>query len=411
MERPAPIRSVVGYAADRRRTVAQSYMRKEPAVRKDTRFVGLDVHAESIAVAVAESGGEVRSLGIIANKLESVRKLVRRLGSARPLRVCYEAGPTGYVLYWQLTAMGIHCDVVAPTLVPVRSGDRVKTDRRDAAKLAKSYRAGDLTPVWVPDAGHEALRDLVRAREAAKKDQLRARHRLQKFLLRHGRRAPAKVRPWTETHLEWVRRAVRFEASAQQAVLADYLAEVDHARERIKRLELSIDDAVEAAPERMRAVIQALQALRGIAKVSAVTIVAEVGQLSRFARPRQLMGYSGAVSSENSTGGRVRRGAITKTGNAHLRRIVGEAAWAYRHRPAVTGALRIRQEGLSEEVKAIAWKAQHRLHTRYRRLTAKGKPKQQVVTAVARELLGFIWAIGVHIEKPMPQVRRTRPAA
>ncbi len=378
---------------------------------KDTRFVGLDVHADSIAVAVAEAGGEVRSLGIIANKPESVRKVLKRLGPARSLEVCYEAGPTGYVLYWQLTEMGIHCDVVAPSLVPVKPGDRVKTDRRDAAKLAANYRAGELVPVWVPDADHEALRDLVRAREAAKGDQLRARHRLQKFLLRHGRRAPTKVKPWTEGHLTWVRHSVRFERSSQEAVLTDYLAEVDHARERIKRLELAIDEAVEVVPASMRGVIDALQALRGIAKISAVTIVAEVGQLSRFARPRQLMGYSGAVPSEDSSGRRVRRGAITRAGNAHLRRIVGEAAWAYRHRPAIGGALRARQEGLSEAVKEIAWKAQHRLYTRYRRLAAKGKAKQQVITAVARELLGFIWAIGVHVEKQTPEALRQRPAA
>lgn len=192
---------------------------------------------------------------------------------------------------------------------------------------------------------------------------------------------------------------MRFENAAQEAVLLDYLTEVDHAHDRIARLERAIDTAVEAAPERMRAVIEALQALRGIARVSAATIVAEVGALSRFARPRQLMGYSGAVPREHSSGGSTRRGAITKTGNAHLRRIVGEAAWSYRHRPAIGGALRARQKGLSEEVKAIAWKAQHRLHGRYHRLVGKGKLKQQVVTAIARELLGFIWAIGVHVEK------------
>jgi transposase len=279
----------------------------------------------------------------------------------------------------------------------VKAGDRVKTDRRDALKLARSYRAGDLTPVWVPDAAHEALRDLVRAREAAKKDQLRARHRLGKFLLRHGRRPPTAMHPWTQRHLTWVR-TVHFEHAAQDATVLDYLHEVEHMVDRIERLECAIDEAVKTAPERMRAVIAALQALRGIAQVSAVTIVAEVGELSRFAKPRQLMGYSGAVASEDSTGERIRRGGITKTGNAHLRRIVIEAAWAYRHRPGIGAALRKRQATVSPEVNAIAWKAQHRLHTRYRHLIMKGKCKQETVTAVGRELLGFIWAIGVTAE-------------
>ena len=381
-------------------------------MKEDIRHVALDVHAESIVVAVAEADGSVRSLGSFPNRPECVQRLVKKLGPVGALRVCYEAGPTGYVLYWQLTRMGIHCDVVAPTLIPVKAGDRVKTDRRDAIKLARSYRSGDLTPVWVPDATHEALRDLVRAREAAKKDHLRARHRLQKFLLRHGRLAPATIRPWTEGHLKWVRSQVRFEALAQEAVRIDYVAEVDHARERVRRLEQSIDEAIVAAPAAIRDVVSALQALRGIAKVSAVSIVAEVGQLSRFARPRQLMGYSGAVSREDSSGNRVRRGAITKTGNAHLRRIVGEAAWSYRYKPAVIGALRKRQVGLPEPVKEIAWKAQHRLHMRYRRLLGKGKVKQQAITAVARELLGFIWAIGVHVERTQATVtNRKRPAA
>src|SRR5829696_10529277 len=173
------------------------------------RFVGLDVHAETIAVAVADADDDVRSLGVIPNRPESIRKLVKKLGPVEQLRVCYEAGPTGYVVYWQLTALGVKCEVVAPTLVPVKAGDRVKTDRRDALKLARSYRAGDLTPVWVPDAAHEALRDLVRAREAAKKDQLRARHRLGKFLLRHGRRPPTAMTPWTDKYLMWVK-TVRF---------------------------------------------------------------------------------------------------------------------------------------------------------------------------------------------------------
>jgi len=364
------------------------------------RFIGLDVHAETIAVAVAEPDGAVRSLGVIPNRLESIQKLVKRLGPTTQRRVCYEAGPTGYVVYWQLTALGVQCSVVAPTLVPVKAGDRVKTDRRDALKLARSYRAGDLTPVWVPDAAHEALRDLVRAREAAKKDQLRARHRLGKFLLRHGRRPCRPVKAWTPAYLTWVNTAVRFEHPAQEATLLDYVHEVEHAARRIERLEHAIDEAIKTAPVRMRAVIAALQALRGIAQVSAVTIVAEVGELSRFTTPRQLMGYSGAVASEDSSGGRIRRGAITKTGNAHLRRIIIEAAWAYQHRPSVGAALRKRHAPLDAAVIAMAWKAQHRLHARYRSLTARGKSKQSAMTAVGRELLGFIWAIGRTAERP-----------
>ena len=293
------------------------------------RFIGLDVHADTIAAAVAEPGGEVRSLGSMPNQRESIRRLIKKLGPAESLRVCYEAGPTGYVIYWQLTALGVPCEVVAPTLVPTKAGDRVKTDRRDAEKLARSYRAGDLTAVWVPDAAHEALRDLVRAREAAKKDQLRARHRLGKFLLRQGRRPPSTTKAWTQGHLAWIKSDVHFDHPAQEATRLDYLHEVEHATDRIARLERAIDVAVTTAPVPQRAVIEALQALRGIALVSAVTIVAEVGKLSRFAKPRQLMGYSGVVAREDSSGARIRRRGITKTGNAHLRRIVGEAAWAY----------------------------------------------------------------------------------
>jgi len=365
----------------------------------NVRFVGLDVHAETIAVAVAEVNGEVRSLGIIPNRPELVRRLIGKLGRPASLRVCYEAGPTGYVLYWQLSELGVACEVVAPTLVPVKAGDRVKTDRRDAAKLAKCYRAGDLTPVWVPDRAHEALRDLVRARLAARRDQLRARHRLAKFLLRHGRRPPEEIGAWTLKHLEWVRSKVHFEESAQNATLLDYLHEVEHMAARITRLEQAIDATLPALPETMRAVIDGLQSLRGVAKVSAVTLVAELGQLSRFDHPRQLMGYAGIVSREHSSGERIRRGAISKTGNAHLRRIVVEAAWSYRHRPAVGAILAVRQKTAPAAVTAVAWKAQHRLHARYVRLMGRGKSKQQTVTAVGRELLGFIWAIGVEIEQ------------
>jgi len=379
-------------------------------MKKDTRHVGFDVDSEKIAVAVAEVGGEVRSVGVIPHREESVRRLVKKLGPPSRLRVCYEAGPHGYGLYWLLSGMGVHCDVVAPTLVPVKSGDRVKTNRRDALKLARCYRSGDLTPVWVPDAETEALRDLVRAREAAKKDQLRAKHRLGKFLLRRGVRAAAGIRNWTRKHLLWVK-TLRFERAAQEAAYLDYVHEVEHAAERVARLERAIDQVIEALPETMKALVAGLQALRGIKKVSAVTIVAEVGPLSRFRRPKQLMGYGGMVSSEDSTGDSVRRGAITKTGNAHLRRIAGEAAWAYQYRPAMSPEMKKRQEGLSEEVKEITWKAQHRLCTRYRRLMAKGKLRQKVTTAIGRELLGFIWAVGMQVEKEQSDRRLIRRAA
>jgi transposase len=364
------------------------------------RFVGLDVHADTIAVAVAEPDGTVRSVGVIPNRLESIRKLAGKLGPVRHLRVCYEAGPTGYVLYWQWAALGVACEVVAPTLVPTKAGDRVKTDRRDAEKLARCYRAGELTPVWVPDDAHEALRDLVRAREAAKKDQLRARHRLGKFLLRHGQRPVAAGKAWTKKYLAWIKTQVRFEQPALEATLAHYLQEVEHAAEQILKLEQAIDEAVAGARPQIRCVIEALQALRGVAQMTAATIVCELGSLSRFESPRQLMGYSGLVSREHSTGNRIRRGAITKTGNAHLRRVLVEAAWAYQHRPNVTGFLLRRQKSLalSDEVKQIAWKAQYRLHKRYRAFTLRGKNKNQIVTALGRELLGFVWAIAVHTE-------------
>jgi transposase len=366
-------------------------------MKEKVRFLGLDVHAETIAVAIAEPAGEVRSLGTIANRAESIRKLVKKLGPCEQLKACYEAGPTGYVLYWQLAELGVTCEVIAPTLVPVKAGDRVKTDRRDAERLARSYRSGDLTAVWVPDEGSEALRDLVRAREAAKQDQLRARHRLSKFLLRSGQRPAAGKKAWTLGYMAWVRQ-LRFKQVAQESTRLDYLHEVEHMAERVKRLEQAITEAVKLASPEMQEVIGGLQALRGVAQISAVTIAAELGNISRFEGARQLMGYSGAVPTEDSSGQRTRRGSITKTGNAHLRRIAIEAAWSYRLRPGVGPALRKRQEGVSEEIKEIAWKAQHRLHKRYRRLAAAGKDQRKIITAVGRELLGFIWAIGVKAE-------------
>jgi transposase len=363
------------------------------------RFIGIDVHADTIAVAVAEPDGEVRSLGIFPNRLESIRKLVSKLGPAKDLKACYEAGPCGYVLYWQLTALGVACEVIAPSLVPTKAGDRVKTDRRDATKLARSYRSGDLTPVWVPDADHEALRDLVRAREDARQDQHRARHRLNKFLLRHDQRPPDTIKKaWTLKYMTWIKEKVHFDQPALEATLLDYVREVDHMAERIQRLEKAITEAIEKAPPEMRTVIEALQALRGVALITAVSVVAELGSLSRFQSPRQLMGYSGLVSSEYSSGKSIQRGSITKTGNAHLRRVIIESAWAYQYRPWMGGFLLKRQKGLDQDIKDIAWKAQWRLHTRYKKLAAAGKKKPQIVTAVGRELLGFIWAIAVRTE-------------
>ena len=366
-------------------------------MKEKVRFLGLDVHAETIAVAVAEPDGSVRSLGTIANRADSIRKLVKKLGPVEQLKACYEAGPTGYVLYWQLAELGVKCDVIAPTLVPVKAGDRVKTDRRDAERLARSFRSDDLTAVWVPDAGSEALRDLVRAREAAKQDQLRARHRLSKFLLRSGQRPAAGLKAWTQLYMTWVRQ-LRFPQVAQESTRLDYLHEVEHMAERVVRLEQAIAEAVKLASPELQEVVKGLQALRGIAQISAVTIAAELGNITRFEGARQLMGYSGTVPSEDSSGKRTQRGSITKAGNAHLRRIAVEAAWSYRLRPGVGPGLRKRQEGIPEEIKEIAWKAQHRLHKRYSRLAAAGKDQRKIITAVGRELLGFIWAIGVKAE-------------
>lgn len=380
-------------------------------MKKNTRFLGLDVHADTIAVAIAEDGrdGEVRSHGIIANEPGAIRKLIQKLGK-EGLRACYEAGPTGYVVYWQLTELGVDCDVIAPTLIPEKIGDRVKTDRRDAIKLARCFRAGELTKVWVPDPAHEALRDLVRAREAAKQDQHRARQRLGKFLLRSGRRPPKGMASWGTAQLEWIR-AQKFEHVAQQATMTDYLSEVDHGAERILRLEKSIDEAVQVASPMVKAVIEGLQALRGVAKLTATTIAVEVGCFSRFALAKQLMAYCGAVPSEHSSGRSRRLGALTKTGNAHVRRVLFEAAWCCRHRPSLSIALKKRQRMVSEEVRKIAWKAQHRLHNRYAAMSARGKPTQKVVGAVGRELLGFIWAIAVQVEREQQHLTTTKLAA
>jgi transposase len=300
--------------------------------------------------------------------------------------------------------------VIAPSLIPTKSGDRVKTDRKDAAKLARCYRAGDLTAVWVPDAVTEALRDLVRAREVTKQDQLRARHRVSKFLLRHGRQRPDGMRAWTLKHVEWLARQ-RFDLPTLQVVFDEYCAALALLADRVARLERAIHAAIETLAPTQQALIAALAALRGVQEMTAATIVSELGTLRRFGTPRQLMGYAGLVPREHSSGSGIHRGAITKTGNAHLRRILVEASWAYRYRANTASVpLRARQQGQSAAIIAIATKAQHRLCPRYHRLTERGKPPLAVATTIARELLGFIWAIGQLVEPP-PTPVQTRKAA
>ncbi len=352
------------------------------------RFVGLDVHKESIAIAVAEGrGGEPASLSTIPNDTRVLLKQLRKLGR---VKCCYEAGPTGFGLQRELTANGIECVVVAPSLVPQHASDRVKTDRRDAIKLARFLRSGDLTVVHVPEPATEAMRDLERARDAAKRAERVARHQMGKFLLRHGRRYPGKT-PWTRIHLNWIRMQ-HFEHEAQNRVLVDHLKAVEDTTARVASLTKSIEELVDEWS--LAPLVRALQALRGIRLVSAVVIAAELGELKRFAKPTQLMGFVGLVPSEYSSGESKRRGRITKTGNGHVRRILVEAAWAYRFRPSVSEQIRQRSKGVSPEVKQIAWKAQQRLCSRYRKLTARGKNKQRTVTAIARELAGFVWSIG-----------------
>jgi len=371
---------------------------------KNTRFVGLDVHAETIAVAVAEGRGQVRSLGTIPNRPEAVRRLLGKLGKASDLRVCYEAGPTGYPLYWQLTAMGIACEVIAPSLAPAKPGDRIKTDRRDAERLASSYQAGTLTPVWVPDAKHEALRDLVRAREAAKQDTKRAKHRLGKYLLRNGQRPGSGCRAWTAVWWQWVRK-LELPHTEQNTTLLELILEVDHQSQRVVRFDGAIDRAVAAAPEHLRAIVAALQALRGVAQETAVTLAVEFGSFARFERATKAMGYTGLVASEYSSGTKKRQGAITKTGNSHLRRALVEAAWHYRHRPRLNQRQKQLQRELPPTVAEIAWTAQERLHRRFWALTNKSKPSPKVITALARELVGFVWAIGKETEQAFAERR------
>lgn len=363
---------------------------------RQMRYIGLDVHRTSIAVAIAEEAGPPSSYGTIANDPSAIRKVMTHLGGAEvELRVAYEAGPTGYALHRQLTKLGIECMVVAPSLIPKQPGDKVKTDRRDALKLARLLRSGDLTSVWVPDEAHEALRNLVRARADAKADQLRAKHRLSKFLLRQGCHPPVGIKNWSQRHAQWLRQ-LHFEHIPDQVVFTDYLAEVTAAGERIKRLETALQQCAQNSSQ--VAVIRALQAFRGIGFLSAVTIVAEAGDLRRFRTAPQLMAYAGTVPSESSSGAKQHRGPITKTGNSLLRHVFGEAAHHARHAPRVAGTLKQRQADLPPEIVELAWRAQLRLHTRYRHLSSRIGP-HKALTAIARELAGFIWAAGQLLEE------------
>ena len=357
-----------------------------------TLYVGLDVHKDSIAVAhvAQEHGAEVTFLGTIGTRHVDIDQLIRKLHSkAKHLVFVYEAGPCGYWLYRHLTQKGYDCWVVAPSLIPKKAGDRVKTDRRDAVQLARLMRSGDLTPVYVPTVEDEAIRDLCRAREDAIADLKAAKFRLKAFLLRHDIRYTGQA-TWGLAHLRWLSEVV-CPTPAQQIAFQEYVRAVTEHTERLQRLEQELQDQAKAW--RLSPVVEALQALRGVQFTVAVTTVAELGDLTRFENPRQLMKYLGLIPSEYSTGERRRQGAITKAGNAHARRALVEGAWAYRYPAKVSRHLQLRLEKQPKVIQDISWKAQVRLCKRYRRLMARGKHANQIVVAIARELVGFMWAI------------------
>lgn len=355
-------------------------------------YVGLDVHKASIEVGLASAGrdGEIRHYGRIEATPAAVAKLLGKLGGpGRRLSVCYEAGPCGYGLHRQIRRLGHDCVVVAPSLIPKRPGDRVKTDRRDCLGLARLHRAGELTAVWVPDPAHEAMRDLVRTRLSAAAGLARARQQLQGFLLRHGRIFPGRT-PWSRTHRRWLA-AQRFDHPAQQIALQDMISAIEAQALRRQTLEAEILALVPSWS--MAPAAQAYQALRGVSTISAVTLAAELGDLGRFESPRQLMGYLGLNVSEASSAERRRRGAITKAGNASARRMLVEGAWSYRLPARIAPAKLDRTRHLPKPVRDIAWKAQVRLCARYRHLRARGLKPNVAVVAIAREMAAFLWAI------------------
>ena len=357
-----------------------------------TRYLGLDVHKATITVAVAEAtSGPSTVFGTIANEVGAVRRMVKQLGREAKLVAAYEAGPTGYALHRELSRLGVECMVVAPGLIPIRPGDRrVKTDTRDALGLARLLRSGDLTPIWVPDSEHEALRDLVRARYDAKDDLRRARHRLSKFLLRQGICPPAGIKAWSARYYTWLRQ-LKLDQVAAQVVFEEYLGVEQGANERVRRLEAALRQCAEQSPQ--LPLMAALQVLRGIAFLSAVTIVAEVGDFRRFTNAPGFMCFTGLVTSEYSSGTSRRQGGITRAGNRYLRHVLVQAAHNARYAPNPQGAVKRRLDGAPPDLVELALEAQRRLHARYRHLDRRiGRPK--AVTAVARELAGFVWAVG-----------------
>ncbi|WP_068676090.1 IS110 family transposase [Oceanobacillus sp. Castelsardo] len=374
-------------------------------MKDNTKYVGLDVSKEKIAVAIADADRdkEPRFLGMITNRPEAVRKLMKKLGEPEQLKVCYEAGPTGYGLYRLLISLGIECEVIAPSLTPQKPGDRVKTDRRDALRLASLYRANELTSIYVPTKEDEILRDLVRAREDAKEDLLRAKHRLNKFLMRWEIHRPKNIKKnWTYAYREWID-SLTFESSVSQSVFNEYRQQIVEIEQRMQRLEKEIQ--VQAEEGFHAPMIQALQVLRGISVLTATALVAEIGSFRRFKKAGQFMAYNGLVPSESSSGESRKQGKITKTGNRHVRWLLIESAWSYRYVPVVKGNLKKRQEGQPASITSISWKAQKRLHSKYRQLLERGKAPGKAVTAVARELAGFVWAIAQAVEIERDQAR------
>jgi transposase len=366
-------------------------------MKNNSTFIGMDVHKNSINIAIAQQGrkGPVRHYGKIEGTLAALDKVVRKLVSKdAPLHFVYEAGSCGYQIYRHLTAQGFDCSVVAPSRVPKQSGNRIKNDRRDALMLARLHRAGELTAVYVPLAEDEAMRDLTRAREDAKGNEKKSKQRLRAFLLRSGHRYSGRS-PWSRAYMRWLS-DIKMPHQAQQIVLQEYIDTLSECTVRVQRLTEQIRQLL---PQwQLFSVVQALQSLRGVSLIVAATTVAEVGDLKRFQNPAELMSYLGLVPSEHSSGENIRRGSITKAGNGHVRRVLVEAAWAYRYRARVSRALLKRQENLPQHIRDIAWKAQLRLCSRYRHFWAKGKAKQVIVTAIARELCGFMWAIANETE-------------